>query len=396
MGNDGKVTYKKVDTYQIQKSVQIGIEYTIKNVTFNSEQDVVMSDFFKKKAIVFPPGGLNGTSHHTFPEFTFKSYAPSIFNYFRASYHIESEDYIRSFCDSPLHELSNPGASGSIFYTTNDDKYIMKTVQPEESRFLKNIFPWYYIYFNENQSTLLPKFFGHYRYQCSPNYFWMKSITGKLKKNIRLIVMNNLIPSSIEIHEKYDLKGSTHNRKVSEEEKKKEKPTYKDLDFIKKHPFGIFLEPDSYIKLLDTLKRDVEVLEGFKIMDYSLLMGVHYVNPNQTTKKKPIVQGLSNTVDKENDGLKSEAQSPEDFEKYALSMGGIPATNENKQRLILFVGIIDVLQDYGFKKKMEHKLKSIIHDGNTISVINPETYKLRFLNFITEYVICFVIYGYYF
>lgn len=34
-------------------------------------------------------------------------------------------------------------------------------------------------------------------------------------KNIRLIVMNNLLPSSIKMHQRYDLKGSTYKRKVS-------------------------------------------------------------------------------------------------------------------------------------------------------------------------------------
>ena len=34
------------------------------------------------------------------------------------------------------------------------------------------------------------------------------------QKNIRLVVMNNLLPSSIKLHLKFDLKGSTYKRKV--------------------------------------------------------------------------------------------------------------------------------------------------------------------------------------
>ena len=33
------------------------------------------------------------------------------------------------FFSSPMRELSNPGASGSIFYLTYDDEFILKTVQ---------------------------------------------------------------------------------------------------------------------------------------------------------------------------------------------------------------------------------------------------------------------------
>lgn len=54
---------------------------------------------------------------------------------------------------------------------------------------------------NQNPRTLLPKFFGLYCYQCN-------------SKNVRLAVMNNLLPSSVKMHEKYDLKGSTYKRKV--------------------------------------------------------------------------------------------------------------------------------------------------------------------------------------
>ena len=42
-------------------------------------------------------------------------------------------DYVNSlfifFFSSPMRELSNPGASGSIFYLTYDDEFILKTVQ---------------------------------------------------------------------------------------------------------------------------------------------------------------------------------------------------------------------------------------------------------------------------
>lgn len=55
---------------------------------------------------------------------------------------------------------------------------------------------------NQNPRTLLPKFFGLYCYQCN-------------SKNVRLAVMNNLLPSVVVLHQKYDLKGSTYKRKVT-------------------------------------------------------------------------------------------------------------------------------------------------------------------------------------
>lgn len=43
--------------------------------------------------------------------------------------------------------------------------------------------------------------------------------------------------------------------------------------------------------------------------------------------------------------------------------GGIPARNHKGERLLLYLGIIDILQSYRMRKKLEHTLKSIIHDG---------------------------------
>ena len=104
-------------------------------------------------------------------------------------------------CSVPMRELSNPGASGSIFYLTDDDEFIVKTVQHKECEFLQKLLPGYYMNLNQNPRTLLPKFFGLFNYQCN-------------SKNIRLVVMNNLLPSSVRMHQKYDLKGSTYKRKV--------------------------------------------------------------------------------------------------------------------------------------------------------------------------------------
>lgn len=78
-------------------------------------------------------------------------------------------------------------------------------------------------------------------------------------KNIRFVVMNNLLPSSVKLHEKYDLKGSTYKRKASKAERSKSSPTLKDLDFMNNHPEGILLEKDKYDALIKTIQRDCRV-----------------------------------------------------------------------------------------------------------------------------------------
>lgn len=51
---------------------------------------------------------------------------------------------------------------------------------------------------------------------------FLKKLTFQsLGKNIRLLVMNNLLPQAIQMHEKYDLKGSTYKRMASKQERAK-------------------------------------------------------------------------------------------------------------------------------------------------------------------------------
>jgi 1-phosphatidylinositol-4-phosphate 5-kinase len=87
--------------------------------------------------------------------------------------------------------------------------------------------------------------------------------------------MNNLLPSYLKMHQKYDLKGSTYRRKADKYERQKDSPTYKDLDFIEHHPNGLQLESKTFDALIKTIERDCRVLKNFNIMDYSLLIGVH-------------------------------------------------------------------------------------------------------------------------
>lgn len=271
VGEGGEITYKKIQTTQIMGSIQLGIQHTVGSLASKPRRDLLMMDFWELETISFPPEGSSMTPAHHFSEFKFKIYAPIAFRYFRDLFGIQPDDFMMSMCSAPLRELSNPGASGSIFYLTDDDEFIIKTVQHKEGEFLQKLLPGYYMNLNQNPRTLLPKFFGLYCYQCN-------------SKNVRLVAMNNLLPSYVKMHLKYDLKGSTYKRKANKAERNKGSPTYKDLDFMEHHPNGIFLEADTCNALIKTIQRDCRVLESFKIMDYSLLVGVH--NLDQALKEK--------------------------------------------------------------------------------------------------------------
>ncbi|PRD25763.1 UNVERIFIED_CONTAM: Phosphatidylinositol 4-phosphate 5-kinase type-1 alpha [Trichonephila clavipes] len=216
INEEGQITYKKIQTSQIMGSIQLGISCAISSLASKPERDLLIQDFTIVETNIYP--------------------------------------------------------NGSIFYLTEDDEFIIKTVQHKEAEFLTKLLPGYYMNLNQNPRTLLPKFYGLYCYQC-------------FGKNVRLIVMNNLLPSYITMHEKYDLKGSTYKRKASKSEREKSSPTYKDLDFMERHSEGILLEAETYNALIKTITRDCRVLESFKIMDYSLLVGIHNLDLAKKEKK---------------------------------------------------------------------------------------------------------------
>lgn len=52
--------------------------------------------------------------------------------------------------------------------------------------------------------------------------------------------------------------------------------------------------------------------------------------------------------------------------------------------VVLFFGIIDILQDYDITKKLEHAYKSIQYDPNSISAVDPKQYSRRFRDYIIK------------
>ncbi|NXA77566.1 PI51A kinase, partial [Thryothorus ludovicianus] len=228
----------------LKGAIQLGITHTVGSLSTKPERDVLMQDFYVVESIFFP---RCPRPFPTFPPFSpFFSLFPLSFAVFPPLFPL-SPQY--SLCNEPLIELSNSGASGSLFYVSSDDEFIIKTVQHKEAEFLQKLLPGYYMNLNQNPRTLLPKFYGLYCVQAGG-------------KNIRIVVMNNLLPRSVRMHLKYDLKGSTYKRRASQRERDKAFPTFKDLDFMQDLPDGLLLDPDTYSALSKTLQRDCLVSSG--------------------------------------------------------------------------------------------------------------------------------------
>lgn len=287
----GEVSFKQLKSAEIMGSIQIGLRIATGFIMQRKHRDILHTDFDEVESLTYPKEGTNLTPPHNYNNFKFYSYAPWAFRVFRDAFGIDTREFLMSLTDQPLRELSNPGASGSIFFLSHDDKYIIKTVQKGEHTFLRKLLPGYYMNLVQNKRTLLPKFYGHYVLRTSSG------------RAIRFIIMNNILPSHLTYAERYDLKGSTHGRKASALELAKKNPTLKDLDFMARNEHGLKMSVDTWEKLQATISRDCRVLESFKIMDYSLLVGVH--NPRRgldrvvasTRSKRGATRGEPNVIE---------------------------------------------------------------------------------------------------
>lgn len=112
--------------------------------------------------------------------------------------------------------------------------------------------------------TYITRFFGMHRVKMH-----------HLHKKIHFVIMQSVFYGDNEIHEMYDLKGSTVGRKVSDEDRLMPKQcVFKDLDMISCGQ-KIKLGPNR-AAFVDQIRKDAELLASLKIMDYSLLLGIHH------------------------------------------------------------------------------------------------------------------------
>uniref|UniRef100_A0A6B2L4Z5 PIPK domain-containing protein n=1 Tax=Arcella intermedia TaxID=1963864 RepID=A0A6B2L4Z5_9EUKA len=294
-----------------------------------------------------------------------KDFAPRVFHQIRLNFGVNEDAYLNSFKDrNNLTPTKGQGKSGAFFIFTNDKQFILKTATGEERDFLMSILENYWQHLQKYPNTLLPRYYGVY----SMKHEGIGGVT-------RFIVMNNLFNTPFELVEKYDLKGSFMGRYVSD---KKRKPgaILKDLD-IEHDKRKLYFPKHLRIEFIEQLKKDSNFLASFKVMDYSLLLGIAYETPENKEKNEAELKKL-----KENPFVIPELVQNK-FQQY---YNGAKVTRPDGGTEVYYVGIIDILIQYVAKKKLEHLLKTVAYPGEEVSVVNPKYYSDRFFDFIKNLV----------
>ncbi|MQL91135.1 hypothetical protein Taro_023750 [Colocasia esculenta] len=400
----GHTISKGHKNYDLMLNLQLGIRYSVGKLSSSVQmRELRQSDFDPKEKFWtrFPPEGSKITPPHQSVEFRWKDYCPMVFRHLRKLFAVDPADYMLAICgNDALRELSSPGKSGSFFYMTQDDRFMIKTVKKSEVKVLIRMLPSYYEHVCRYKNSLVTKFYGVH---C------VKPIGCQ---KVRLIVMGNLFCSEYHIHRRFDLKGSSHGRTTDKAEGEiDETTTLKDLDLN----FVFRLERLWFQQLLRQVDRDCEFLESEGIMDYSLLVGIHFRDDAFASKmgNLPYVPSPSKNDSFLVGGVPSEFQHveswAEDMDRLQddlplIRLGAnMPARAEQTSRspsdslyaallpqcgetydVILHFGIIDILQDYDISKRLEHAYKSLQADPTSISAVDPKLYSKRFRDFIRK------------
>jgi len=181
-----------------------------------------------------------------------------------------------------------------------------------------------------------------------------------------IVVMSNIFDNNVKIDEKYDMKGSWVNRGG--------KSTWKPIELGKDNDFKkiINIGKQKKKKILAVIKKDIELLRDFKIMDYSLLLGIQNPGEEDTIQLEDMNENIliNEQVDLDED-------KDIDVEDTTTNLSVIKSVNG---RYTYCLGIIDILQRYNSDKKSERccKVYFLCKDKRGLSCIEPWSYCHRF------------------
>ena len=98
-------------------------------------------------------------------------YSPLPFINIRNMFGVSKVEYQSSLCDRPLvGSDGGAGASGSVFFLSADNKYIIKSLPKSEADKLREILKPYHQHMLRHKESLLPKFFGLYKLKMGTSF----------------------------------------------------------------------------------------------------------------------------------------------------------------------------------------------------------------------------------
>ena len=354
---NSKENYKegKLDLQNKANKEKIKHHLTLKNFVFKDrEKDVVDSGYLNVNIV---------------------EYAPKIFAYLRNLEDIDIDEMIESFLphNNKLGISKSQGKSGSFFISTDDNYYMVKTLRVDEFELIRHTFLNKYVqYLTYNKESLLCRIYDF---------------------------KDNIIA-------KYDLKGSTANRRSDFDMEKNDSSTMKDLNF-NEFEHGIMLNKKHIKHFRNMTKLDSTFLRDLDLMDYSVFLVKLTLSKEQAIDifGREIYEKQNNAF---NDLMVSQSVNdkdnnidPNSDENLKINKNSKPRTsivglgqffNTKHYKQYLFpsltpgvayiLAIIDYFQMFNFYKYVESGLKTkFSKNAQGVSCVDPKTYSERFIKY---------------
>ncbi|KAJ3193754.1 hypothetical protein HK101_004256 [Irineochytrium annulatum] len=143
-------------------------------------------------------------------------FAPLAFKSIRERFGYSAKD-LQDALTGPCAVELTVGKSDAVFFKTEDNRFLFKTLRGAEPENLRQFLPEYLTYVANNPDTFLPRYVGLYYFEMPsrPNGSSAdESILNVLSKPFTVVVMANVFDTDLEIQQKYDFKGSTVGRQT--------------------------------------------------------------------------------------------------------------------------------------------------------------------------------------
>ena len=339
-----------------------------------------------------------------------EEFAPKIFYYLRQLDKVSDEMIVSSMLpmNNKIGIKETEGKGGSFFINSDDYEFSLKTITEQEFKMMMKLLQNNMVdYFRKNNYSIICRIYGVYKLSIQTGLYNNDEIYFILMKNVIGSFYDNLLC-------KYDLKGSSLNRKVQFENV--DTKVLKDINFNEVEEVFLLNKSDSK-KLLQIAEKDAEFLSSLGIMDYSLLVAKISLNNEEiaclfggghrrTTERQflqmigqeriSISQNISEenepNNDKNNNNNKEEDKNLLDKQnEIRFKEGNIAPLKKYmfpslKGDIVYIMAIIDFFQIYNLQKNLETKYKKFKSGvrKEEISSLPPDEYKNRFIEFLKQ------------
>ncbi|KAH9582112.1 Phosphatidylinositol-4-phosphate 5-kinase [Trypanosoma melophagium] len=341
-------------------------------------------------------------------EVTVYEYAPEVFRFLRQLGGVQEEVFADEWTlpEERLGLEMGEGRSMALFLKSKSMYLMCKTIAKGEVDILLGFLRQYTEHIARNEDTLLMRFSMLLRVEvgsevgyilCFDDVFgpchtlnekW--DLKGRKPKPGKFLLFPKLIRHPYEPNpyiidtprETLELPGfidAMEGGVVLVEAADKDKlQTRKDKDLTRL----FWLEKFTRDKLIHVLVRDYDFLASAGLMDYSLLIGVAY-NETKVSRSGKHIRSMRMTypIGSEREADRTEVRPSSSLPQGSKSLMFADGISSLYDQEVYYIGIIDMLTTYTWKKKTANFCKSFLWKSDTLSTIPPQEYRDRIVRF---------------